>query len=498
MYAIEQRKRAVELYIRYGHNGEAVCKELGYPSSSNMVGKWYEEGFFEIDPLAKEGHLGGYYTTAEEKARAVEYYLAHGRVLARTARDLKVPRRALERWIDELAPGERRCQSGSVEFLKVEKLRRRRTAPEDARTEEDDMPKDQDPSQGRGSRDATLDDLADAQRRLVEAKREVALVEEELRGKRMELDLAVKGHDLLKKSPGADLKNLTNRDKAVLVGALRSEYELDELLGCLGLARSTYFYQRRALGRPDKHEGLRARVGELFAGLDGRFGYRTIWALLGREGKKVSEKIVRRIMAEEGLEVVFRRRRAYSSYRGEGDPSAENVIRRDFAADNPNEKWLTDITEFKIDAGKVYLSPVIDCFDGKVVGWTMGTSPNAELVNTMLDKAIATLGRGERPLIHSDRGCHYRWPGWIERAQAAGLVRSMSKKGCSPDNAACEGFFGRLKNEFFYYRKWKGVSVKQFMAMLDDYLRWYNEKRIKKSLGWMSPAEYRLSKGLAA
>jgi len=98
----------------------------------------------------------------------------------------------------------------------------------------------------------------------------------------------------------------------------------------------------------------------------------------------------------------------------------------------------------------------------------------------------------------TDRGCHYRWPGWILRMEAAGLQRSMSRKGCSPDNSACEGLFGRLKNEMFYNRDWKGVSTHQFIQILNDYLILYNEKRIKVSLGNMSPLEYRRSLGIAA
>ena len=139
--------------------------------------------------------------------------------------------------------------------------------------------------------------------------------------------------------------------------------------------------------------------------------------------------------------------------------------------------------EICLPAGKVYLSPVVDCFDGLVVSWTRGSHPNAELVNTMLDEAVGTLQDGEHPLVHTDRGCQYRWPGWIERMNNAKLVRSMSKKGCSPDNSACEGFFGRLKNEMFYNRSWLGVSLEEFCTQLDDYIYWYNEKRIKMSLG---------------
>jgi transposase InsO family protein len=157
---------------------------------------------------------------------------------------------------------------------------------------------------------------------------------------------------------------------------------------------------------------------------------------------------------------------------------------------------LTDITEFSIPAGKVYLSPIIDCFDGLVVVWAIGTSPSADLANSMLDDAIALLNDEEHPIVHSDRGGHYRWTGWIDRMETAGLTRSMSKKGCSPDNSACEGFFGRLKNELFYGRSWKGVSLEDFISAVNTYIHWYNEERIKESLGWMSPLKYRRSLGL--
>ena len=169
-------------------------------------------------------------------------------------------------------------------------------------------------------------------------------------------------------------------------------------------------------------------------------------------------------MKEESLKVRKAAHRRYCSYQGEISPEVENIIKRDFHADQPNKKWLTDITEFHIPAGKIYLSPIIDCFDGLPVSWTIGTSPSADLVNSMLDEAVSALAEGERPIIHSDRGAHYRWPGWIERMEAAGLTRSMSKKGCSPDNSACEGFFGRLKNEMFYGVSWRGVSIDEFIS----------------------------------
>lgn len=130
------------------------------------------------------------------------------------------------------------------------------------------------------------------------------------------------------------------------------------------------------------------------------------------------------------------------------------------------------------------------------VAWSISRRPDAQLVNTMLDCAIRTLPENVHPIVHSDRGCHYRWPGWIERMGRAGPIRSMSKKGCSPDNSACEGLFGRMKNEMFYGRSWQGVTLDEFIQQVNEYMIWYRATRIKVSLGGMNPAEFRIKIGL--
>ena len=289
---------------------------------------------------------------------------------------------------------------------------------------------------------------------------------------------------------------MKNREKAVIIDAIRDRYSLPMLLNALHLSKSSYYYQEAAIQKEDKYVDARKRVVEIFHENKKRYGYRRIHGILRKEGVILSEKVVRRIMNEEELVVISKKLRKYNSYKGEISPSVPNVLERNFHADRPNEKWLTDITELSLPAGKVYLSPIVDCFDGMLPAWTIGTAPDAALVNSMLDKAIATLSKEEHPLVHSDRGCHYRWPGWIERMENRKLTRSMSKKGYSPDNSACEGLFGRLKNEMFYNRYWKGVSIPEFIDVLNEYLVWYNEKRIKVSLGNMSPVEYRQSLGL--
>lgn len=164
-------------------------------------------------------------------------------------------------------------------------------------------------------------------------------------------------------------------------------------------------------------------------------------------------------MEQNDIIICQPKQRKYSSYICEISPEVDNIIQQDFHSSQPITKCLTEITEFHIPACKEYLSPIVDCFDGIVISWTIGTSPNADLVNTMLDNAIYTLSPDGHPIIHSDRGAHYRWPGWIKRMDDAKLIRSMFRKGCSPDNSACKGFFGRLKKEKFYYNSWLNITI---------------------------------------
>ena len=313
----------------------------------------------------------------------------------------------------------------------------------------------------------------------------------------MEVDILRETIKVLKKDPGVDLKRLRNREKVVIVDALREQYSLPNLLTRMDLPKSSYYYHREANLRLDKYSSDRQLIQKIFEDNHSCYGYRRIKAELNRQGRILSEKVVRRIMKEERLSVKIKRKRRYLSYKGEISPEVPNLLKRDFHADKPNEKWLTDITEFSIPAGKIYLSPIIDCYDGMVVSWSISTHPNAKLANSSLKAAASTL-KGECPIIHSDRGCHYRWPEWIKLTKKYGLIRSMSKKGCSPDNSACEGFFGRLKNECFYSKSFNNHSVKEFIAHINDYIVWYNESRIKMKLGACSPIEFRQLNGYVA
>ena len=297
----------------------------------------------------------------------------------------------------------------------------------------------------------------------------------------LEIDILKEMPDVLKKDPGTDWKTLKNREKAVRIGAMKNDLPLPLLLRKFERSKSSYYYQVNTINLPDKYADLREKAKGAFEENRSCFGYRRIHGVIKNDGTVVSEKIIRRLMREEGLSVKTKRRK-YNSYKEEITLAVPNLVNRDFHSKEPGKVLLSDITEFALPAGKVYLSPIVDCFDGYLSAWTIGLHPNADLVNTMLDHLAQKLGTETKPMIHTDRGCHYRWPGWIKRMSENGWTRSMSKKGYSPDNSACEGLFGRIKNEFFYGRDWMGVSLENFVKGLDGYLHWYNEDRIKESL----------------
>jgi len=510
MYSYEDRIKAIELYIKYDLSTVDTIRELGYPNRKMLV-RWYKE-YQETGGLHERYIKRPAYTSVQMKV-AVNYYLEHGRNISRTVRAVGYPtREVLAKWVDDLAAGERKIsirRGAVVQFSHeqkknaVIKLCAREGSAADIADSlgasrvslykwKKQLLGEENNEHMNGFDKPPLSDDKDA------LLTEIELLKKEIYRKQMELDILKKASEIIKKDPGINPSKLMNKEKASLIDALRTKYPLNELLRMTSISKSSYFYQKEAQTQPDKYAVLRIEVKKIFAENQSRYGYRRVHAVIKSNGTSISEKVVRRIMEEEQLVVPCKKKRKYSSYKGEISPAVENVVARNFYADAPNIKWVTDLTEFHIPAGKVYLSPIIDCFDGMAVSWTIGTSPDAELVNTMLDDAICNLTDAEHPIVHSDRGCHYRWPGWISRMENARLTRSMSKKGCTPDNSACEGFFGRLKNEMFYYRSWQGVSIDKFINELDSYLRWYNEKRIKMSLGAMSPVAYRCSIGLVA
>lgn len=349
-----------------------------------------------------------------------------------------------------------------------------------------------------GPRDAAglADAVAALEKRLAETRTRLdgldADVERQRREKREpDIEIAIRKGvlELLGKEPGADPENLTGREKAVLVKQTseRLGVTAGSLLPVVGIARSTYHYQLNAMKRPDKDSGLLELVREAFENSKRRYGYKRVHLELKGMGVRVSAKRVMRLTARHGLAPLFKSAKRYGSYKGEPAKAPKNLVNRDFHAERPNMLWVTDPAGFSIPAGKAYLSPVIDCYDGLPVAWTIGTSPNAALANGMLADACSTLKDGEKPIIHSDRGCHYRWPEWIRICKEHGLTRSMSAKGCSPDNAAAEEFFGRLKQEFFHKRSFAGVASRIPFGPTGKHCSLFNDRKFFE-FHWLSLA----------
>ena len=296
----------------------------------------------------------------------------------------------------------------------------------------------------------------------------------------------------------------TRREEAPVDESERAAYEaamtenqllravLDDLKGAgsppASISKSSYEYHRARLGR-DRDADIRALVVSAFEASGGAYGYRRVHAELARSGVRRSEKRVRRVMAEEGLEArsTARSPHRWSSYAGEdGRAVAPNLLLRDgrrdshdFSAARPGERVVTDVTEFRLGprGPRCHLSAAVDLFDGRVVAWSAGPSPSKALVQGMLGQLEGRLEPG--CVVHSDRGWHYRTPDWVAACEAMGARRSMSRRGHSPDNAACEAFFGRLKVELFHLGDWEGWTPGRFAELLGRYIEWYNSGRLK-------------------
>lgn len=254
------------------------------------------------------------------------------------------------------------------------------------------------------------------------------------------------------------------------------------------MSRSTFYYHQKDLAAPDAKADLKAHIQSIFNDHRGRYGYRRISVQLRREGIVVNHKVVQRLMQALGLKSLVRPKK-YRSYRGEGHVATPHILQRRFHAERPNQAWVTDITEFNVRGEKLYLSPVLDLYNGEIVAYQTSRRPSFELVRGMLFKAIDRLSPQEQPLIHSDQGWQYQMPAYRRLVSERRLTQSMSRKGNCLDNAAMESFFGTLKSEFFYLSQID--TIDQLQDGIHRYIHYYNHERIKLKLKGLSPVEYR-------
>lgn len=243
------------------------------------------------------------------------------------------------------------------------------------------------------------------------------------------------------------------------------------------------------MDRPDSDADLKAEIKVIYEEHEGRYGYRRIRDELANRGRKVNHKKVQRIMKELGLKCIVRMKK-YKSYKGSVGKIVPNILNRNFTAEAPNEKWVTDITEFKLFGEKLYLSPVLDLFNGEIITFTIGSRPTYSLVSEMLENALECLPEEHQLIMHSDQGWHYQMKQYRKRLQSRGIVQSMSRKGNCYDNAVMENFFSIMKSEFLYLKEFE--SIEHFKLELEKYIHYYNTKRIKAKLKGMSPTQYRI------
>lgn len=256
------------------------------------------------------------------------------------------------------------------------------------------------------------------------------------------------------------------------------------------LSKSTYFYTINKVNLDDKNEEIINEIIDIYNSNKGRYGYRRITLELKNRSFVVNHKKVKRIMSSLGL-FGIKAKAKYKSYKGEVGKIAPNIFDRDFSCTHPNEKWSTDVSEFHIAAGKLYLSPIIDLFTREIVSFDVSVSPNFRQTMNMLNAAFEKYTNTTGIILHSDQGWQYQMYEYREALKAHGIIQSMSRKGNCLDNSPMENFFGVMKREMFYGHEWEFETLTQLKEAIIDYINYYNNERISCKLKGLSPINFR-------
>lgn len=255
---------------------------------------------------------------------------------------------------------------------------------------------------------------------------------------------------------------------------------MELLLEFQGMAKSTFYYYVSRLNNPDSYATLREKISQVYAKNKCRYGYRRITVELHNEGILINHKTVQKLMTEMNIKGHCKKVSKYKSYKGNVGKIVPNVLNRDFKANAPNQKWATDITEVKIKEQKLYLSPILDMYNGEIVTYTISNHPNLRLVTSMLHQALKKVKTSSGLIFHSDQGWHYQHPLYQKMLKDKHITQSMSRKGNCLDNSMMENFFGLMKNELLFLQEWKDIN--QFEQELKKYIYYYNNDRIKLRL----------------
>ena len=263
------------------------------------------------------------------------------------------------------------------------------------------------------------------------------------------------------------------------------------LLKIAGISRSVYYYYINKKDIDEKNKDVIEKIKEIYHANKGRYGYRRITLELKNQGFNINHKKVQRLMKKFDLQSIIHKKRKYSSYKGQIGKIADNHIKRDFEAEALNQKWFTDVTEFNLRGEKLYLSPILDAYGRYIVSYDISRSANLDQINHMLNLAFKENESYENLIFHSDQGWQYQHNLYQERLKEKKITQSMSRKGNSLDNGLMECFFGLLKSEMFYGQEATYRTLDELKEAIEDYIYYYNNKRIKEKLKGLTPASYR-------
>lgn len=268
---------------------------------------------------------------------------------------------------------------------------------------------------------------------------------------------------------------------------LRHEFDLAILLRCAQMARSSYYYYIKQIS-VDKYADVKTLIIKIYHKHRGRLGYRRITILLNKLGTHINHKTVLRLMRILNLKSLIRIKK-YKSYKGEHGKIAPNILNRNFKALGPQQKWTTDVTEFNVQGKKLYLSPVLDLFNQEIISYKMSERADFKCVMSMVQSAVKKIKSRSDLILHSDQGWQYQMRTYQHELTNNNITQSMSRKGNCLDNAVMENFFGTLKSELFYLKKYS--SIDELKTEIKQYIKYYNHERIKLNLNGMSPIQYR-------
>ncbi|KAA6300425.1 MAG: hypothetical protein EZS26_003436 [Candidatus Ordinivivax streblomastigis] len=244
------------------------------------------------------------------------------------------------------------------------------------------------------------------------------------------------------------------------------------------MARSVFYYHRKRFQTDDKYYKEKEEIRNIFHQHKGRYGYRRITAEMRNLGYRINHKTVQKLLGILDLKCTVRKVR-YRSYKGEVGRIAPNVLERNFKTNLPNQKWVTDVTQINIKDERIYLSPILDLFNGEIIAYSISKSPNMQMIIEMLDKAFKKVQDTKGIIFHSDQGWQYQHYGYRKALEDHGIIQSMSRKGNCLDNAMAENFFGIMKTELLYAQMFQ--TAEEFITALEEYMDYYNNKRIKTS-----------------